>query len=45
MIELRNFYEMEKDMLERRIAEERSKATQRYQALLDENDIKHRDDA
>lgn len=32
-------------MLERRIAEERMKATQRYQSLLDENDIKHREDA
>jgi len=35
-LELRNYYEMEKDVLERRIHEERLKADSKYQVLFEE---------
>lgn len=41
---LKNFYEQEKDRLERRITEEKEKATKRYNLMVEEYEQRLRDE-
>lgn len=44
-MQLRNFYEIEKDRMERRISEERENYEQRYQQMIEETEAKQKEES